>query len=98
MTDKKRSERDMSNVKTFTNDNFRVLAYLYDIKGNDNRARITQQEIADEMSLSRATVNRIIKQLKDEDYIVQDSVHIGRYLLTDKAISAIELFRATDKK
>lgn len=88
----------MSNVKTFTNDNFRALAYLYDIKGNDNRARITQQEIADEMSLSRATVNRIIKQLKDEDYIVQDSVHIGRYLLTEKAISAIETFRNSDKK
>lgn len=86
----------MSNVKTFTNDNFRTLAYLYDIKGNDNRARITQQEIADEMNLSRATVNRIIKQLKDEDYIIQDSVHIGRYLLTDKAISVIETFRSTE--
>ena len=88
----------MSNVKTFTNDNFRVLSYLYDIRGNDNRARITQQEIADEMDLSRATVNRIIKHLKNEDYIVQDSVHIGRYLLTEKTISVIETFRNTDKR
>ena len=88
----------MSNVETFTNDNFKILAHLYDIRGNDNYARITQQEIADEMELSRATINRIVKQLKDENYIVQDSVHIGRYLLTEKAISAIETFRNSDKK
>ena len=88
----------MSNVKIFTNDNFKILAHLYDIRGNDNYARITQQEIADEMELSRATINRIVKQLKDENYIVQDSVHIGRYLLTEKAISAIETFRNSDKK
>ena len=88
----------MSNVKTFTNDNFKILAHLYDIRGNDNYARITQQEIADEMELSRATINRIVKQLKDENYIIQDSVHIGRYLLTEKAISAIETFRNSDKK
>ena len=88
----------MSNVETFTNDNFKILAHLYDIRGNDNYARITQQEIAGETTLSRATINKIVRQLKDENYIVQDSVHIGRYLLTEKAISAIETFRNSDKK
>ena len=87
----------MSNVKYFTNDKFRALAYLYDIKGSDNRARITQQEVADELGLSRVTMNGIFKQLKEDGYLEQDSVHIGRYLLTDKAISAVEMFRASDK-
>ena len=88
----------MSNVKYFTNDKFRALAYLYDIKGSDNRARITQQEVADELGLSRVTMNGIFKQLKEDGYLEQDSVHIGRYLLTGKAISAIETFRNSDKK
>lgn len=88
----------MSNVKYFTNDKFRALAYLYDVKGNDNRARITQQEVADELGLSRVTINGIFKQLKDDGYLQQDTVHIGRYLLTEKAISAIETFRNSDKK
>lgn len=88
----------MSNIDTFTNDNFKILAYLYDIKGFDNYARITQQEIADEITMSRATINKIIKQLKNENYIIQDSTHIGRYLLTGNAISAVEIFRKSDKK
>ena len=88
----------MSNVKYFTNDKFRALAYLYDVKGNDNRARITQQEVADELGLSRVTINGIFKQLKDDGYLQQDTVHNGRYLLTEKAISAIETFRNSDKK
>lgn len=87
----------MSNVKYFTNDKFRALAYLYDMKGSDNRARITQQEVADELGLSRVTINGIFKQLKDDGYLQQDTVHIGRYLLTEKAISAVEMFRASDK-
>ena len=58
----------MSNVKYFTNDKFRTLAYLYDVKGNDNRARITQQEVADELGLSRVTMNGIFKQLKEDGY------------------------------
>ena len=88
----------MANVKYCTNDKFRALAYLYDVKGNDNRARITQQEVADELGLSRVTINGIFKQLKDDGYLQQDTVHIGRYLLTEKAISAIETFRNSDKK
>ena len=88
----------MSNISCLTNDNFKILSFLYDIRGADNYARITQQEIADEIKMSRATINKIIKQLKDEDYIVQDVTHIGRYLLTEKAISATETFRNSDKK
>ena len=60
----------MTIINCFTNDNFKVLSYLFEIKGNDNYARITQQEIADELDFSRATINKIIKVLKEEEYIV----------------------------
>lgn len=88
----------MSNVGCFTNDNFRVLSYLFDLKGKDNYARTTQQEIADALGLSRVTTNRIMKQLKEEEYIEQDKLHIGRYLVTEKAISAVATFRKSDNK
>ena len=87
----------MTIINCFTNDNFKVLSYLFEIKGNDNYARITQQEIADELGFSRATINKIIKVLKEEKYIVQDSLHIGRYLITDKAIVVINALKNIER-
>lgn len=88
----------MSQINCFTNDNFRTLSYLYDIKGVDNRARITQQEIADALGISRATINKIMSELKKEGYIQQDSNFMGRYIVTDSAISVIDTFRSINKK
>lgn len=88
----------MSQINCFTNDTFRALAYLYDVRGSDNRARITQQEVADELGISRATINKIMNELKSEGYIEQDGTHVGRYILTNKAILVIKTFRSLDKK
>ena len=87
----------MTIINCFTNDNFKVLSYLFEIKGSDNYARITQQEIADELDFSRATINKIIKVLKEEEYIIQDSLHIGRYLITDKAIMVINALKNIER-
>ena len=87
----------MTIISCFTNDNFKVLFYLFEIKGSDNYARITQQEIADELGFSRATINKIIKVLKEEKYIIQDSLHIGRYLITDKAIMVINALKNIER-
>ncbi|MBQ8626125.1 MAG: helix-turn-helix domain-containing protein [Agathobacter sp.] len=76
----------MPNIEQFTTDNFRILAYLCTIKGNDDKVSITQQEIADKFGLSRATVNKIIGELKTEGYIQIDGTHIGRYMLTKNAL------------
>ena len=84
-------------IKCFVNDNFRTLSYLYDIKGPDNRARITQQEVADALEISRATLNKIMSELKKEGYIQQDGNYNGRYVVTDAAISVIETFRSIDQ-
>ena len=76
----------MPNIEQFTTDNFRILSYLCEIKGKDDKVSVTQQEIADRFSLSRATVNKIIGELKAEDYIQADGTHIGRYVLTKNAL------------
>ena len=87
----------MSNIELFTNDTFRVLAYLHDIRDQNNCARTTQQEVADELELSRVTVHNIFKQLKEYWYVAQDLEHVGRYFLTDKAIYVVETFRMIEK-
>lgn len=87
----------MTNVQYFTNDKFRVLACLYDVKGNDNSTRITQQEVADELGLSRMTVNGIFKQLKEDGYLQRDAVRASKHFLTDKAIVSVEKFRMADE-
>ena len=87
----------MSNVNYFTNDNFRVLSYLFDMKGSDNVARITQQEVADSLKISRITCNRIFQALKLREYIIPDPLHLGRYTLTNKAIKVVTMFRKSDK-
>ena len=50
----------MSSIDTFTNDNFRVLSYLYDNKNKDNLVKITQTELSKELALSRGTINAIL--------------------------------------
>ena len=88
----------MSQIQYFTNDNFRTLAYLYDVKNGDNKAHITQQEIGDDLGISRVTINKIIGELKNAGYIEPEGNHVGRYILTKKAISVIETFRSVEKK
>ena len=86
--------KTMGNKTILINDNFKVLAYLYDIKDEGNLAYVEQQDIADIMSLSVVAVHHVLNVLKEECYLAQDLIHAGRYLLTRKAISAIETFRA----
>ena len=86
----------MSSVDYFTNDKFRVLACLYDAKGIDNSSRITQQEVAEELNLSRVTISGIFKQLKDDGYLTRDTERASKHLLTEKAILVVETFRKVD--
>ena len=88
----------MSQIQYFTNDNFRTLAYLYDVKSANDKVHITQQEVADDLEISRATVNKIMGELKESGYIEQDGKHVGRYILTEKALSVIETFRNIDRR
>ena len=87
----------MPNIEQFTTDNFRILSYLCEIKGKDDKVSVTQQEIADRFSLSRATVNKIIGELKAEGYIELDGKHVGRYIITKNANALIKAFKGFQK-
>lgn len=88
----------MPKIEQLTTDNFRILAYLCEIKGKDDKVSITQQEIADKFDLSRATVNKIISELKSDGYIEQDGSHIGRYIVMKDALMVVKTIGALNDK
>ena len=67
---------------------------MHDIRDKNNCARTTQQEVADELGLSRVTVHNIFKQLKEYWYVAQDLEHVGRYFLTDEAVRFVEIIES----
>lgn len=83
---------------SLVNNNFKVLAYLYDHKDKENLVKITQAEIGDDLELNRGTINYVFKSLKDNGYLIHDDTRIGRYYLTDDAVRIVEMFRKTEKK
>lgn len=78
----------------FTNNNFTVLSFLYDVSVDGTIVHITQQEIADKLGFSRSTISKIMNFLIIEQYISVDKEHLGRYGLTDKATHLINVFRS----
>ncbi len=86
----------MSNIELFTNDTFRVLAYLYDIRDKNNCARTTQQEVADELGLSRVTVHNIFKQLKERGYVEQDVERVGRYIVSSLGLVCVQKIKSIE--
>lgn len=87
----------MPKTEQFLTDNFHILSYLCDLKGPDSKVSITQQEIADKFGLSRATVNKIFGELKNEGYIEPDGLHIGRYLINKSAFSVVKAIKGVKK-
>ena len=85
-------------IVEFTTHNFRVLAYRYDNMDTSRFVKITQQEVSDALSISRVTINKIFKQLKDGNYITQGSTKVGRYYLTKSGINIVDALRASKKK
>ena len=85
------------NTGIFLNNTFDVLSFLYDIKNENNIIRITQQEVADKLHMSRITVNKTFNLLKDNNYIIQDKTHVGMYILTQNALFLIKSINKINK-
>jgi Mn-dependent DtxR family transcriptional regulator len=83
----------MPDINNLLNDKFRVLTCLYDYRGPDNYSRITQQEISEKLGINRVTINKIFKKLNDAELIKTDVKHLSKYLLTEKAIKAVETLK-----
>lgn len=89
----------MPDLEFFVNDNYTMLAYLYNIRNpNTNTANVTQDELAEKLYISRATVNKLIKNLRDAGYVLFDANHVGRYILADKSIVVVETFKQLEQK
>jgi DNA-binding IclR family transcriptional regulator len=86
----------MAKTDQFFTDNFLILSYLCDLRDFDNVSHITQQELADRFDMSRATVNKIIGDLRLSGYIKPDGRHLGRYVISKEALRVVETFRGVE--
>lgn len=80
------------NIEYFANDKYRVLSCMAkrQISVNGNMViKLSQQEIADMVQLSKVKVNGIISELKADGFLIQQSSK-GKYSLTDKARTMLE--------
>ena len=69
-------------INDFTNNNFLILSHLYDEKNQNNVVKITQDEVAEHLGLSRVTVNRAFVFFINNGYLRRDTSHVGRYTIT----------------
>ena len=88
-------------INDFTNTNFVILAHLYDEKDQNNVVKITQDEVAEHLGLSRVTINKAFAlfvqnfalMFYDNGYLQRDFKHVGRYYLTDLGCKVVEIIR-----
>ena len=80
----------------FTNVRFDVLANMYDRRDQKNRVAVTQEEIAEDLNLCRATINRTLLELKSHSFIVSDRNKVGRYIITKRGRKVVEVIRMID--
>ena len=75
----------------FMNDRYRVVECMAQrqILVNENLVvKLSQQEMAEILGFTKTKVNNILRELKDNGYIIQLSAR-GKYSLTEKANSEL---------
>ena len=88
----------MLNIFDFTNDNFRILKFLYDNMDENCLVKVTQQEVGEATCISHVTVNKIFQCLKKELCIRQDKTRVGRYYVLDNGKYIVESFLSIERK
>ena len=82
------------NLVDFTNDKYKLLKFLYDnqieIKNNKYIA-LSQQEIADSLHFSKNKTNKIMQELKKDNFINTFNNTKGKYIVSDKGNKVIEI-------
>lgn len=87
-------------LEYFSNDKYRVLACMAErqIYVHDSKIiKLSQQEVADILQLSKVKVNAIIAELKADGYLIQKSPR-GKYFLTEKAAKALAEMQSSNVK
>lgn len=80
------------NLEYFVNDKFKVLSCMAERQisvNGDMVIKLSQQEVADILQISKVKVNSIIAELKSDGFLIQQSSR-GRYALTEKARTTLE--------
>lgn len=70
----------------FVNDRYRVITCMAKreiMVGDKGIIKLSQQEIADMLKMTKVKVNSIIRELKRDGYLIQCSLR-GQYVLTEK--------------
>ena len=84
----------MINLVDFTNDKYKLLKFLYDnqieIKNNKYIA-LSQQEIADSLHFSKNKTNKIMQELKKDNFIDTFKNTKGKYIVSGKGNKVIEI-------
>ena len=84
----------MINLVDFTNDKYKLLKFLYDnqteIKNNKYIA-LSQQEIADSLHFSKNKTNKIMQELKKDNFINTFNNTKGKYIVSDKGNKVVEI-------
>ena len=84
----------MINLFDFTNDKYKLLKFLYDnqieIKNNKYIA-LSQQEIADSLHFSKNKTNKIMQELKKDNFINTFNNTKGKYIVSDKGNKVVEI-------
>lgn len=77
----------MINLVDFTNDKYKLLKFLYDnqIKIKNNKyIALSQQEIADSLHFSKNKTNKIMQELKKDNFIDTFKNTKGKYIVSNK--------------
>lgn len=84
----------MINLVDFTNDKYKLLKFLYDnqieIKNNKYIA-LSQQEIANSLHFSKNKTNKIMQELKKDNFINTFNNTKGKYIVSDKGNKVVEI-------
>jgi biotin operon repressor len=91
---------NLMDIEYFGNDKYKVLSCMgkRQISVMDCLiVKLSQQEIADIVQLSKVKVNGIITELKKDGYITQKSPR-GKYSLTDKANQTLSLIQGNEER
>ena len=82
------------NLVQFTNDKYKILKFLFDNQievKNIKYIVLSQQEIADSLHFSKNKTNKIIQELKKDNFIDNFNNTKGKYIITENGCNAIRV-------
>ena len=77
-------------LESLISDNYKVLSLLYDNQitiNGETYCNLTQTEMSDMLNITRITLSKKLKELKNNNLIVFEK---QKYILTNRAIQIIE--------